>query len=201
MICIIDYGAGNLRSVQKAVEHLGGEAQVSSSSADILSADKVILPGVGAFGKAVDAIDELDLRRPILQVIKNGKPFLGICLGMQLLMESSQESPGAAGLAVLPGTVVRFPRGRKVPHLGWNSVKQIKSCALWQDIPDLGYFYFAHSYYITPLDEEDVVGVTEYGQQVAVAINQGSLFGLQFHPEKSQKNGLGILNNFIKLTV
>jgi imidazole glycerol-phosphate synthase subunit HisH len=199
MICIIDYGAGNLRSVQKAIEQLGFHAMVTASAADIVAADKVILPGVGAFGKAVEALDQLQLRRPINAVIEKQTPFLGICLGMQLLLDSSEESPDAKGLGVLSGQVLRFPANRKVPHLGWNSVQQTRSCSLWQGIPDQSYFYFAHSYFTVPVQESVIVGVTEYGQTVPVALNRGSLFGLQFHPEKSQKIGLSLLNNFLNL--
>jgi imidazole glycerol-phosphate synthase subunit HisH len=199
MIAIIDYGAGNLRSVQKAIEHLGGTAKVTSDPTEIMQSDKVILPGVGAFGKAVEALDQLHLRSPILAVIEKGVPFLGICLGLQLLFETSEESPGAQGLAVLQGRVRRFAQGLKVPHLGWNAVTQTRPSLLWQEVPNDSYFYFAHSYYIQPADHSLFIGVTHYGDTVPVAINRGPLFGLQFHPEKSQKFGLAVLHNFITL--
>ncbi len=199
MICIVDYGAGNLRSVQKALERLGGRAQVTASAEDILAADKVILPGVGAFGKAVEALDRLQLRQPILRIIEKQKPFLGICLGMQLLLESSEENPHAGGLAAIPGKVLRFSSDLKVPHLGWNSVHQSGYCALWHNIPEQAYFYFAHSYYASPLDNAVIVGTTDYGQTVPVALHKDNLFGLQFHPEKSQKIGLALLQNFLRL--
>jgi imidazole glycerol-phosphate synthase subunit HisH len=199
MIGIIDYGAGNLRSVQKAIEHLGGKASVTADSKEILQADKIILPGVGAFGKAVEALDRLQLRSTILSVIEKGVPFLGICLGLQLLFESSEESPGAKGLAVLQGDVHRFSQGLKVPHLGWNAVDQASPDPLWKNVPNGSYFYFAHSYFVQPADQSLLMGVTHYGHTVAVAIHRGQLFGLQFHPEKSQKYGLTVLQNFISM--
>lgn len=199
MIGIIDYGAGNLKSVHKALEHLGAQADIISTPDQVERADKVILPGVGAFGKAIEAIDRLGLRKPLQRVIADDRPFLGICLGLQLLMQSSEESPGVAGLAVLPGTVVHFPDGNKVPHLGWNRVRQNRSCAIWRDIPDESFFYFAHSYYVRLQDETQSVGLTDYGEWIPVALNRGVLFGVQFHPEKSQKIGLSLLENFIHL--
>lgn len=199
MIGIIDYGAGNLKSVHKALEHLGASADIISTPEQVESVDKVILPGVGAFGKAVEAIDRLGLRLPLQRVIADGRPFLGICLGLQLLMQASEESPGAVGLGILPGTVVHFPAGNKVPHLGWNIVHQNRSCALWHNIPDDSFFYFAHSYYVRLQDETQAVGLTDYGEWIPVALNRESLFGVQFHPEKSQKTGLRLLENFIHL--
>ncbi len=199
MICIVDYGAGNLRSVQKALEHLGAQAQVSSSAKDIESSDKIILPGVGAFGKAVDAIDRLGLRPSLVQSIEQNKPFLGICLGLQLLFENSEENPEARGLSVLAGHVVRFPKNLKVPHLGWNVLQQTSDSPLWQGIADESYFYFAHSYYVLPKDASLTVGASDYSFRFPVAIRKGNLFGLQFHPEKSQKRGLQILRNFVAL--
>jgi len=199
VIGIIDYGAGNLKSVHKALEHLGAQAGIISTPKQVECADKVILPGVGAFGKAVEAIDRLGLRKSLQQVIADGRPFLGICLGLQLLMQASEESPGAVGLGVLPGTVVHFPAGNKVPHLGWNIVRQNRSCALWRNIPDDSFFYFAHSYYVRLQDETLSVGFTDYGDWIPVALNRQALFAVQFHPEKSQKAGLMLLNNFIHL--
>jgi len=199
MICIVDYGAGNLRSVQKALEHLGADAQVSSSPKDIEEADKVILPGVGAFGKAVDAIDQLGLRQSLIHSIKQNQPFLGICLGLQLLFPSSEENPEAKGLSILAGQVVRFPENLKVPHLGWNVLQQSSESPLWTGIPKESYFYFAHSYYVLPEEASLTVGTSDYSFGFPVAIRRGNLFGLQFHPEKSQKWGLQILRNFIAL--
>ena len=199
MICIIDYGAGNLRSVQKAVEFVGGEAVVTDDVAAIENADRIIFPGVGAFGKAMAAIDQRALRSSITDFITAGKPFLGICLGLQLLFEESEEDPGVRGLSVLKGTVKRFSPKLKVPHLGWNVLIQVVSCPLWKNIPDSSYFYFAHSYYISPDDNSVVVGVSDYGMAVPVAIRKNNLYGLQFHPEKSQKVGLQILKNFVSI--
>ena len=199
MICIVDYGAGNLRSVQKALEHLGADAFVSSSARDIENADKIILPGVGAFGKAVAAIDHLSLRKSLVHSIQQNKPFLGICLGLQLLFQTSEENPEAKGLSVLAGHVVRFPRNLKVPHLGWNVLQQNSECPLWQGIPKESYFYFAHSYYVLPEEVSLTVGTSDYSFSFPVAIRKENLFGLQFHPEKSQKWGLQILHNFIAL--
>ncbi|NLP11467.1 imidazole glycerol phosphate synthase subunit HisH [bacterium] len=199
MIGIIDYGAGNLKSVHKALEHLGAQADIISTPEQLERADRVILPGVGAFGKAVEAMDRLRLREPLKQVIADGRPFLGICLGLQLLMQASEESPGARGLGILPGSVVHFPAGNKVPHLGWNRVRQNRPCALWRNIPDDSFFYFAHSYYVCLQDETQAVGLTDYGEWIPVALNREALFGVQFHPEKSQKIGLMLLDNFIHL--
>ncbi len=199
MICIVDYGAGNLRSVQKAVEHSGADTIVSSSASEIDSADKVIFPGVGAFGKAVEAIDQLSLRRPLIRAIEIGKPFLGICLGLQLLFERSEENPDARGLGVLEGEVKRFPNTLKVPHLGWNVLAKKKDSPLWQGIPNNSFFYFAHSFFIQPKDESCIIGESDYGFAFPVAMQKGNLFGVQFHPEKSQRWGLAILKNFIEL--
>ncbi len=191
MIAIIDYGAGNLRSVQKAVEHLGGRVLGDALSPGDRLADKIILPGVGAFGKAVEAMDRWNCARRSVRYIARRTPFLGICLGMQLSLDRSEESPGAAGLGVLPGTVRRFSPGRKVPHLGWNAVQQIgRQSALDGDIPDQSYFYFAHSYYVEPRTLLWWSASTDYGRIIATAIASGPLFGFQFHPEKSQKYGL-----------
>ncbi len=199
MICIVDYEAGNLRSVQKAVEHTGTEAKVTSSPKEILEADKVIFPGVGAFGKAVEKIDQLGLRDTLLESIDKGKPFLGICLGMQLLFESSEESPGVKGLSVFKGPVKRFSKDLKVPHLGWNVLIPITESPLWNNIADQSFFYFAHSYYISPENSGIIIGETDYGMRVPVAVNKENVFGLQFHPEKSQKMGLQVLENFVNI--
>lgn len=199
MIAIIDYGAGNLRSVQKALELCGAEARVTQDADDLSRADKVVFPGVGAFGQAAAALTRLALFEPIRACIASGKPFLGICLGMQMLFESSEENPGVSGLGVLPGCVRRFPPNLKVPHLGWNALIQVKASPLWRDVPANAYFYFAHSFYAEPTDRAIVVGETDYGSQVTVAVRRDQLFGLQFHPEKSQKLGLQILKNFIEL--
>ncbi len=199
MICIIDYGAGNLRSVQKAVEHCGAETIVSSSARDILRADKVIFPGVGAFGNAMEAIRQRDLQDAVPDFIHSGKPFLGICLGMQLLFENSQENPDVPGFGIFKGQVKRFPQNLKVPHLGWNRLIQTHASPLWRAIPQDAYFYFAHSYHVAPHNDKIIVGQCDYFEKYTVAVRKDSVFGLQFHPEKSQKYGLKILDNFIAL--
>jgi len=199
MLYIVDYGAGNLRSVQKAVEYNGAAAQITSNPADIEKADKVIFPGVGAFGKAIEKIETLELRSPLIEFIATGKPFLGICLGLQLLFENSEENPGVTGLGVLKGDVKRFSAGLKVPHLGWNVLIKKENNTLWNGIPEDSYFYFAHSYYISPLENEIIIGESEYGSRFPVAIKKENLYGLQFHPEKSQKYGLAVLKNFLSI--
>ena len=196
MICVIDYNAGNLRSVQKALQACGADAVVSSDPLDMEKADKVVFPGVGAFGKAMHTLAAMRLIEPIKQVIAEGKPFLGICLGLQLLHEYSEESPGVNGLSVIKGSVKRFSDQLKVPHLGWNVLIQ-RSSPLWKNVPDQSFFYFAHSFYIQPQDDSIVTGEIEYDGLFAVAVRRDNVFGLQFHPEKSQKYGLQILKNFI----
>lgn len=196
MIGVVDYGAGNLHSVKKALDFLGLANKIVTKCPEILEVDKIIFPGVGAFGKAIQAIDERNLRKPLLETIMSGKPFLGICLGMQLLFESSAESPGAHGLGILKGNVVRFPATLKVPHLGWNAVSQMIASPLWKEIPDESFCYFAHSYHVVPADPKCVIGSTDYGQVIPVALQSANLFGVQFHPEKSQKAGIQILANF-----
>ena len=199
MIYIIDYNAGNLRSVQKALEKCGAEARITSEPGELQKADKLIFPGVGAFGKAMESLREFGFVESIYEFIKTGRPFLGICLGMQLLLEASEENPGVDGLAIFKGTVKRFSKDIKVPHLGWNELQQVGKSPLWRDIPADSYFYFAHSYYIEPEDPRVIAGTTDYYGSVPVAVQYENLFGLQFHPEKSQRNGLHILKNFVEL--
>ncbi|MBN2410326.1 imidazole glycerol phosphate synthase subunit HisH [candidate division KSB1 bacterium] len=199
MIYIVDYGAGNLRSVQKAVEYNGNDAQFTSNPDDIDKADKIIFPGVGAFGKAIEKIDALELRTPLIRFIETGKPFLGICLGLQLLFENSEENPGIPGLAVLKGSVKRFSGDLKVPHLGWNVLIRKSNSTLWEGIPANSYFYFAHSYYISPVETDIIIGESDYGSHFPVAVQKNNLYGLQFHPEKSQKFGLQVLKNFLNI--
>jgi len=197
MIAVLDYDAGNIRSVTKALESLGAEVRVTGAPQDIEAADSVVLPGVGAFGRAVRSLEAKGLMQPLRGAIRGGKPFLGLCLGMQLLYERSEENPDAAGLGVIPGRVVRFPRGLKVPHLGWNRVFQKGNAGPWNEIPDGSFFYFAHSYFGVPSDAAVISGETEYGVTFAAAIRLNNVFGVQFHPEKSQKWGLKLLANFI----
>jgi glutamine amidotransferase len=199
MIVIIDYDAGNLFSVQKAVEFIGAQASISSYPEDIIKADKVIFPGVGSFGNAIKTIRKLNLEDPIQACIQENKPFLGICLGLQLLFEKSQESPDSRGLGILEGEVKRFSYSIKVPHLGWNVLNQVQQSPLWQDIPEKSYFYYAHSYYVQPENQEIITGQSDYNGAYTVAVKRNNLYGLQFHPEKSQKWGLEVLKNFIKL--
>ena len=199
MIAIIDYGMGNLRSVHKAFEAVGAQAQVTSKIEDILKADKVVLPGVGAMGPAMQKLQELALTGPIRKIIQDGKPFMGICLGMQLLFERSSEGGFAEGLKVLKGSVERFT-DLKVPHMGWNQV-QVKSSgtALFKGLSNGDNVYFCHSYYVKPQDSSIAAGITNYGIDFVSAVVRDNVWGVQFHPEKSQKVGLQILKNFAQL--
>lgn len=198
MIAIIDYDAGNIKSVEKALQFLGEEACITRDPERILKADKVILPGVGAFGDAMEKLHRYELVPVIKEVVKMKIPFLGICLGLQLMFESSEESPGVEGLGLLKGKIVRIPEtdGRKVPHMGWNSLKFPKTGRLFAGIPEDSYVYFVHSYYLKA--EEDIVtATTEYGVTVHASVEKDNLFACQFHPEKSSDTGLTILKNFI----
>ncbi len=192
MITVVDYGMGNLRNVRRALEEIGVEVTVTADSAVVRDASTVILPGVGAFGEAVKRIDGLGLRQPILDHVSRGKPLLGICLGMQLLFESSEESPGARGLGILPGRVCRFREKLPVPHIGWNDVIPTRRSVLFPD--GGGVFYFVHSYYAAESDAS--IATTEYGIRFASAVQEQNVFGVQFHPEKSQAAGLGLLRSF-----
>ncbi|MEW6510622.1 MAG: imidazole glycerol phosphate synthase subunit HisH [Bacteroidota bacterium] len=191
MIAIVDYGMGNLRNVLRACHSVGAEAFVTSGAAEIASADSVILPGVGAFGEAVKRIDALGMREPLIAHWRRGKTLLGICLGLQLLFDRSEESPGAQGLGMLAGQVSKLAAGLKIPHIGWNDVAVTNENPL---IGTGGIFYFVHSYVadVSPA----TVAVTEYGRPFSAAVMQRNLFGVQFHPEKSQNAGLEILRRF-----
>ncbi|MFH0839138.1 MAG: imidazole glycerol phosphate synthase subunit HisH [Candidatus Omnitrophota bacterium] len=201
MIAIIDYGMGNLRSVLKAFEHIASKAFVTSSPSRILKADKIVLPGVGAFGDAIEELTRKGLYDAIIEAIGRGKPFFGICLGMQLLVSQSQESPHAKGLRVLKGEVVKFiPTTKlKVPHIGWNQVELVKKSLLFKGLKNREYFYFAHSFYVKPKERNAVSGITNYGVRFTSCIEKENIFGVQFHPEKSQKAGLVVLKNFSKI--
>ena len=199
MIAVINYGAGNIRSVSKALEKKGAKVRVTEDPKIIEEADKIVLPGVGAFGKAVEAIQLRHLIEPLIRTIEKSKPFLGICLGMHMLFQSSEENPEVGGFSILKGNVVRFPAEDKVPHLGWNQVHQKSDSPLWKDIPDQSFYYFAHSYFVQPGNSEVIAGETEYGLPFTSSIWKENLFGVQFHPEKSQKWGLKILENFVQL--
>lgn len=200
-IAIIDYDAGNIKSVQKAMEFLGQEAIVTRDPGEIMRADGVILPGVGAFGSAMERLKQYGLVSVINQVVQQEKPFLGICLGLQLMFESSEETPGAEGLKLLPGKIVRIPDGDglKIPHIGWNSLKVSPDSRLLKKLPEQPYVYFVHSYYLQAEQEKDVAAVTEYGVRIHAAVERGNLFACQFHPEKSGETGLQILRNFIEI--
>ncbi len=200
MIALIDYGIGNLRSVEKALQAAGGEVTVTGDPQVILGAGKVVLPGVGAFGDGMRGLQERNLTGVLAQVLEKGVPFLGICVGMQLLFEGSDEAPGRPGLGFLPGRVRRFPGGKlKVPQTGWNQVTPVRQDGLLRDLPPGSYAYFNHGYYCGPARRDDWLASTEYGLEYASAVGRGALYGVQFHPEKSQAVGLKILENFVKL--
>ena len=200
MIAIIDYDAGNIKSVEKALQYLGEEAVITRDAGEILMADKVILPGVGAFGDAMEKLNRYGLVPVIHEVVEKGIPFLGICLGLQLMFESSEEAPGVEGLGLLKGKIVRIPEGDglKVPHMGWNSLSFPKEGRLFAGIPENSYVYFVHSYYLQA--EEDIVTATaEYGVTIHASVEKGNVFACQVHPEKSSHTGLTILKNFVEL--
>ena len=200
MIAIINYGLGNLHSVQKAVAFVGGETVVTDDAQVILGADKVILPGVGAFANGMKGLESRRLVQVVQEVVALGKPLLGICLGMQLLFEESEEQGQHQGLGLLAGKVVPFQETSvKVPQIGWNQVQISNSSGLMNGIRDGDYFYFNHGYYCIPQDEGDVLTMTDYDVRFASSVERETIFGVQFHPEKSQKIGLQILKNFVEL--
>jgi len=224
MIAVIDYGMGNLRSVQKALEVVGAKTKVTSDPKDLKSCEKIVFPGVGSFGEAMRELKRLRLVDPICDAIEAGKPFLGLCLGLQLLFEKSEESPGVKGLCVLEGESKRFrstPPTRqgagqaraqgtraqilKVPHMGWNGIKKEhkstrdKSTSILKNVPDNSYMYFVHSYYVVPKDKNVILTTTGYGIDFVSGIAKDNIYAFQFHPEKSQEVGLRILKNFVRL--
>ena len=210
MIAIVDYGMGNLHSVAKALETVGARAQITSEPSAITQAEKVVLPGVGAFDAAMTELTRRQLVDPLRRVIASGTPYLGICLGLQLLFETSEEGEPIGGLGVLPGRVRRFKDSSlKIPHMGWNQVTSVQraavsgqktnSCPLLQGIPDGSFFYFVHSFYGEPADASIVSLETDYGGRFAAMVWRDRLFATQFHPEKSQEVGLRLLENFVKL--
>ena len=200
-LTVVDYGASNLRSVMKALKKLGAEARVTSKKSDVLGAEAVVFPGVGAAGDAMARLSRLDLVSALRQVIDDGKPFLGLCLGLQLLFEETEEGgPGLKCLGVLKGRVKLLPsNGLKIPHMGWNQVKQVKKHPVFSGIPDESNFYFVHSYYVEPQDREVLLGETEYSCPFTSIIATGNLVATQFHPEKSGEPGLKLLDNFLRL--
>ena len=201
MIAIIDYDAGNIKSVEKALDLLEQETVVTSDAKTILAADRVILPGVGAFGAAMANIRERGLEEVIRTVCDRGTPFLGICLGLQLMFASSEEDPGVKGLALLPGTIRKIPEGPgiKIPHMGWNSLTVNPASRLFAGLSAEPFVYFVHSYYLQAEDPADVAARTFYSCEIHAAVEHGNLFACQFHPEKSSETGLHILKNFCEV--
>ncbi|MDO5116256.1 MAG: imidazole glycerol phosphate synthase subunit HisH [Synergistaceae bacterium] len=201
MIAVVDYGAGNLKSVKNALDYLRAPNMRAATAKEIRSADAVILPGVGEFGSAMAEIEKRGIREALIEAAKSGKPFLGICLGMQLLFDESEESPGARGLGLLPGGVLRFSSamGLKIPHMGWNSIVPLKEGRLLAGLPRGSCMYFVHSYYVMAKARGQVAAVTEYGRIFDSAAEEENIFGCQFHPEKSGEAGLAILKNFIRI--
>jgi len=206
MIAIIDYDAGNIKSVQKALLSLGEEVVLTRNPQEILQAEKVILPGVGSFGDAMQKLKEYNLIDVIYQVVEKKTPFLGICLGLQLMFESSQESEGVEGLGILKGKIVRIPdsldesnKPRKIPHIGWNSLYFPKESRLFAGLPQESYVYFVHSYYLQAQEEDIVAATAEYGVTIHAAVEKDNVFACQFHPEKSSEVGLTILKNFVQI--
>ena len=201
-IAIIDYGMGNLHSAAKALEKVGAQVKVTSDPELVRQADKVILPGVGAFGDCMKNLNERELAPVIHEVIAAGKPFLGICVGLQLLFEGSEEDPGVAGLGIFKGMVRKIAApGLKIPHMGWNNLEYRTSSSLFQGLPPAAYVYFVHSYHAVPTDESCITAVSDYGGQVTAAVGQGLVQAVQFHPEKSSAVGLKILANFKEMSV
>ena len=201
MIAMIDYDAGNIKSVEKALQKLGADVVITKDPQEILGADKVILPGVGSFGDAMNNLQKYGLDEVIHQVVDKGTPFLGICLGLQLLFERSDESPGAIGLGILKGDILRIPdaEGLKIPHMGWNSLHLQNNGRLFKGLKENDYVYFVHSYYLKAEDEEIVKATTNYSVNIHASVEKDNVFACQFHPEKSSDVGLKILKNFLEL--
>lgn len=203
MVAIIDYGAGNLQSVKKALDFIGAESVITGNKDEINAASHIILPGVGSFADAMSCIRERDLEDTIKQAADGSKYFLGICLGLQLLFSSSEESPNVKGLGVFDGEIVTIPRnnGLKVPHIGWNSVELKQNNGIFENINNNSYFYFVHSYYLKNAPEKIVAGVTEYGAPIQCAVQKGRVCATQFHPEKSGEAGIALLRSFVNQEV
>jgi imidazole glycerol-phosphate synthase subunit HisH len=198
MIAIVDYGMGNLKSVRNAFARLHAKADITRDPDEIRRASAIVLPGVGAFGRCVENLRRFELFDVIRHEIASGKRYLGICLGLQILFESSEEAPGVSGMGVVKGTVTRFRGGLKVPHMGWNSIRINRDSKILKGIEDGAYLYFVHSFY--PAPAEDIAATTtEYGVSFASSIEKGNIFACQFHPEKSQSIGLHLLSNFVEL--
>lgn len=200
MIVIIDYGMGNLHSVGKALEKVGAKVKISSNPKDILKANKLVLPGVGAFKEAIQELKKRKLIKPIIRQIKKGKLFLGLCLGLQLLFEESEEGGKVKGLGILSGRVKKFSSRLKIPHMGWNQIKKKKpNCPLFKNIPEESYMYFVHSYYVAPQDKSVIAATTNYGVDFTSVVWKDNIYAFQGHPEKSQNLGIKILENFVRL--
>ena len=201
MVAVIDYDAGNIKSVEKALVHLGADVVVTREPEKILNADKVILPGVGAFGDAMEKINGYGLEPVIYEVVDKGTPFLGICLGLQLMFERSDEAPSVKGLSLLKGEILKIPVGEyvKIPHMGWNSLHFMNNGRLFDGIDEGAYVYFVHSYYLKAADENIVTAVTEYNTCIHASVEKDNIFACQFHPEKSSSVGLKMLDNFLRL--
>ena len=208
MITIVDYGIGNLRSIEKAFEAVGAEPERTDDPAVITEAERLVVPGVGAFGACIDEIRRRDLEQPILDFAASGRPFLGVCVGMQLLFEESEERGRHEGLGLLPGRIVRFDSDSAgangtpltVPHMGWNTIEPQRDSPFLADLTSKAYFYFVHSFYARPDRDDDVLAATPYGHPFPAVVGRNNVFGVQFHPEKSHRNGLRVLKNFASLS-
>jgi glutamine amidotransferase len=199
-ITIVDYGVGNFRNVQKAFQVIGADAEISETTQAVAGAAAVVLPGVGAFGDAINNLRRRGLDQPVLAAVRSGKPLLGICVGLQLLFDESEEMGRHQGLGILPGKIVRFPAGLTVPHMGWNQIEPERQHPLLKNIDAGDFAYFAHSYYAIPAQATDVIACTEYGQRYPSIVGRDNICAIQFHPEKSQQVGLQILKNFVTFT-
>ncbi|MEE0960274.1 MAG: imidazole glycerol phosphate synthase subunit HisH [Lachnospiraceae bacterium] len=201
MIAILDYDAGNLRSVEKALNYIGEDTVITRDKDVIMNSDKVILPGVGSFGDAMEKLNNYNLINTIYDVVDKKIPFLGICLGLQLLFEESEETPGVTGLGILKGRIKKIPSidNIKIPHMGWNSIDIKDGAKLFRRMSKQEYVYFVHSYYLEAEDENIVAATTEYGTHIHASVESGNIFACQFHPEKSSETGLHILQNFVNL--
>ena len=201
MIAILDYDAGTLKSVEKALAYLGEDSKITRNIHEVEKADKLILPGVGSFGAAMEQLKKYEIDKMLQEAAEAGRPILGICLGLQLLFDDSEECPGVEGLHLLKGRILRIPdtKGLKIPHIGWNSLKLQNNGRLFEGIEEEPYVYFVHSYYLKAEEEQIVKASAEYGTHIHASIERGNLFACQFHPEKSSKTGLKILSNFAKI--
>lgn len=202
MIAIIDYGAGNIQSVYKALKFIGADCKVTSDKDEILNADGAILPGVGSFGDAMDTMTKRGIKDTIIEYTKSSKPFLGICLGLQLLFPESEETPGVKGLDIFKGTITKIPnqnRTLKIPHMGWNNISIKQKNGIFKDIEGEPYVYFVHSFYLKAQDKDIVAATTQYGVEIDAAVQKGNIIATQFHPEKSGEVGLKMLKNFVEM--